>query len=637
MSRQDVLVDEPGKKVILMGNEAIARGFLEGGINAAASYPGTPSSEIMATLITLSKTYDIYVEWSTNEKVAAEVAIAASLAGLRSMVSMKGVGVNVASEPFMAFTYMGARGGIVLVSADDVGMHSSHTEQDNRFFAREAYIPVFEPFDPREAKDMARDALILSEEWHQPVMLRTTTRIAHTSSDMELGEIPARNRKGTFQRQHDRWVNLPQNARRMRKELIARIKHIAQAVNRLPYNRLEGDVAGKVAIIASGIAYGYVKDALSWLGISDEVALLKIGTPYPIPEELVERMLINADKILVVEELEPFVEMQVRALAHKKGITDPIFGKELLPLAGELSVITVMQAICTITDTAMSIDISKMESIEKNAEKIAPPRPPVLCPGCGHRPVFYAINIVEKRHKKEKKDSIGFIKPSDIGCYTLGFQHPLSAVDTNFCMGASIGISTGFAQVVDDPVICTIGDSTFFHAGIPPLLNAVFNKADITVVILDNRTTAMTGFQPHPGVGSTARGEPAKVVSIEDIVAACGVEFLRTVDANSIEEVVDAIDQGVKHNDPAVVIAHGLCRMLEVKEIQGKGEVLTPVYVDKELCVDCRLCIDRFGCPAMFVSEDSVAIDPNICNSCMVCTQELVCKKQAIKAKGREG
>jgi indolepyruvate ferredoxin oxidoreductase alpha subunit len=636
MSRQDVLIDEPGKNIILMGNEAIARGFLEGGINVAASYPGTPSSEIMATLITLSKTHDLYVEWSTNEKVAAEVAIAGSLAGLRSMVSMKGVGVNVASEPFMAFTYMGARGGIVLVSADDVGMHSSHTEQDNRLFAREAYIPVFEPFDPREAKDMARDALILSEEWHQPIMLRTTTRIAHTSSDMELGEIPARNRKGTFQRQNERWVNLPQNARRMRKELIARMEHIAQAVNRLPYNRLEGDVAGKVAIIASGIAYGYVKDALSWLGISDDVALLKIGTPYPIPEELVERTLINADKILVVEELEPFVEMQVRVLAHKKGITDPIFGKDLLPLAGELSVTTVMQAICTMTDTSMPVDVQKIESIEKNAGEIAPPRPPVLCPGCGHRPVFYAINVVEKRHKKGKKDSIGFIKPSDIGCYTLGFQHPLSAVDTNFCMGASIGISTGFAQVVDDPVICTIGDSTFFHAGIPPLLNAVFNRSDITVVILDNRTTAMTGFQPHPGVGSNAGGEPAKVVSIEKIVAACGVESVRTADAYNIEDVVDAIDDGVKHKGPAVVIAHGLCRMLEIKDIQVKGQVLAPIEVDEEVCVDCRLCIDRFGCPAMFVSQDSVAIDPNICNSCMVCTQEHVCKKQPIRSKGRE-
>ncbi len=636
MSISDVLLNEEGKNVVLMGNEAIARGFLEGGIDVAASYPGTPSSEIMATLIALSKHHDIYVEWSVNEKVAAEISIAASLAGLRSMVSMKGVGVNVASEPFQAFTYMGARGGIVLVSADDVGCHSSHTEQDNRFFAREAYLPIFEPFDPREAKEMAFWALQHSEEWSQPVMLRITTRIAHTSADITLGKIPGQSKKGNFERLPDRWVNLPQNARRMRIELIVRMEKIAKAVNSLPFNFIEGREGAEHGVIASGISYGYAKEVLNLLGISDEVALLKIGTPYPLPSELVVKVLSSSEKVLVVEELEPFVEMQVRALANKLGISIPITGKELIPLAGELSISKVMEAVCSFMKISIPINSSRMEEVQVAAD-LTPPRPPVLCPGCGHRSVFYAINLAEKRLKKGKKVPGGFIKPSDIGCYTLGFQQPLEAVDTNFCMGASIGISSGFSKVVDEPIVCTIGDSTFFHAGLPPLLNAVFNKADITVIILDNRTTAMTGFQPHPGVGVTAMGKSSKMVSIGDLVKACGVDFVKNVNAYNIQELVDAIEEAVTYEGPAVIVAQGSCRMLELREMRSKSEVPKPVTIDEELCVDCRLCIDRFGCPAMYVLDDKVAIDTNLCNGCLVCMQEEVCKKGAIKRTVEEG
>jgi indolepyruvate ferredoxin oxidoreductase alpha subunit len=631
MSTSDVLLDQEGKKVILMGNEAIARGFLEGGINIAASYPGTPSSEIMATLIALSKPYDIYCEWSVNEKVASEVSIAASLAGQRSMVSMKGVGVNVASEPFQAFTYMGAKGGIVLVCADDVGCHSSHTEQDNRFFAREAYIPIFEPFDPREAKEMAFSALRYSEEWSQPIMLRTTTRIAHTSADIILGKIPKKRKKGDFEKLPNRWVNLPTNARRMRKELIVRMENIAKTVNALPYNRIEEGEEGEYGIIASGISYGYVKEVLGLLDMSDKVGLLKIGTPYPLPAELVEKFLLHSKKILVVEELEPFVEMQVRAIANKSGISISISGKELLPLAGELSIFKVMEAVCRFTETPMPIDDKKIKEIWEAVTPLTPPRPPVLCPGCGHRSVFYAIKLAERRLKRIDKESKDFIKPSDIGCYTLGFQSPLEAVDTNFCMGASIGVSTGFSKVVDDPIVCTIGDSTFFHAGIPPLLNAVFNNANITVIILDNRTTAMTGFQPHPGVGVTAMGESSKIVSIEELVKACGVDFVRSVDAYNIDELENAILEGVKYKGVAVIIAQGLCRMLELREMRSRGEIPKPVLIDYDICIDCRLCVDRFGCPAMYIDDEKVAIDQNLCTGCGVCIQKSVCAKGAIK------
>ncbi len=627
--RADTLLDSPGRSVVLMGNEAIARGFLEGGLSVGAAYPGTPSSEIMATLIGMSQKFGIYCEWSTNEKVAAEVAISASLSGLRSMVSMKGVGVNVASEPFQAFTYMGARGGCVLVSADDIGCHSSHTEQDNRYFAREAYMPIIEPANPREAKDMAKEALALSEQWGQPVMLRISTRISHTSSNVTLGEIPKVNVKGEFQRIPNRWVNLPVNARRMRGEMILRLESIQKAVNSLSFNSIEGD--GDFGIIASGISYGYVKEALNILGASEKVKVLKIGTPYPLPLELVSDVLSSSNKVLVVEELEPFVEGEVRAQANRMGKTIEIQGKDLIPLEGELSVFLVVEAISRSMGIPHPVDLSKINQVRDAARELTPPRPPVLCPGCGHRAVFYAIKEVERKFKRENKDKEGFVKPTDIGCYTLGFQKPLSAADINFCMGASIGVSTGFSHVIEDPVVGTIGDSTFFHAGIPPLLNAVFNKANITVCILDNRTTAMTGFQPHPGVGVNACGEECSAVSIEDIVKACGVKYAKTVDTNNIEELVNSITEGVEHNGPAVIIASGPCRMLRLKELAGDYMVVT---IDYDQCTNCKICIDRFGCPAFYLDDDKVKVDSTLCNGCGVCIQKVVCKKGAIGFKG---
>lgn len=634
MSKRDALLDNEGKKVILMGNQAIARGFLEGGIDLAVSYPGTPSSEIMETLISMSKEYNFYSEWSVNEKVAAEVAIASSLCGLRSMVSMKGVGVNVASEPFQAFTYMGVKGGIVLVTADDPGLHSSHTEQDNRFFAREAYLPIFEPIDAREARDMARDALFYSEKWEQPIMLRITTRIAHTSVDIELGEIKKDRRVGHFEKNPTKWVNLPRNARKMRKKLIERMDRISKEVNKIPYNNLEGDSKKKYGIITSGISYGYVKEALNLLKLNDKINVLKISTPYPIPELLVEKFLSISENVLVVEEVEPFVEMQVSSLANKLDICIPIKGKEFLPTDGELSTLIVLKALYKFLVFPKQINISDF----KIDDNIIPVRPPVLCPGCGHRSAFYAINNVEDKLRKKNKDFKFIIKPSDIGCYTLGYQQPLNAVDVHFCMGASIGISCGLAKSISNnsinqPIVCTIGDSTFFHAGIPPLLNAVFNNANITVLILDNSTTAMTGFQPHPGVGKVAKGDKAKMIKCEDIAKACGVEFIRVVDSYNLSKLTEAIEESVRFEKVGVIIARRLCRMLKLKDMRKKGEKLSYVYVDEDECKNCKLCIEKFGCPAMYLENDKVKINRTLCNSCLVCTQKLVCPTGAIKLR----
>jgi indolepyruvate ferredoxin oxidoreductase alpha subunit len=621
-----ILRGSPGDTVMLLGNEAIARGFLEGGLQLAASYPGTPSSEIMQAILDASNELDIYAEWSVNEKVAAEVAIAASMSGLRSMTSMKGVGVNVASEPIQAFTYMAAKGGMVMVSADDVSMYSSHTEQDNRFFAREAYLPVFEPSDPVEAKEMAKTALEFSEKWRQPVFFRITTRIAHTSADIVLGEIPKRPRKGAFERQPTRWVNLPANARQMRKALLERLDSIGEDVEEIPFNRFEGVDGVEHGIIACGVTYGTVKESLRILGREHDVLLLKLGTPYPLPKKMVKKLLASTKEVLVVEEVEPFVETMVASIANKSGIHTKVLGKEHLPRHGEIMVEDMIRGLCSFMNVPVPKDFSRLEILKKEASALTLPRPPVLCPGCGHRTVFYAINLVERKLKRKS------VKPSDIGCYTLGYQHPLNAVDAHLCMGGSIGSSSGFAKSVDDPVISTIGDSTFFHAGIPPLINAVFNNANITVVILDNGTTAMTGHQPHPGVGVTGVGEETKDISIEEVVRAIGIPFMRVKDTFDLPGLVEAIKEAVEFEGPSVVIAKGPCAILDLRARRRQKEKIIPYIIDYDLCTGCNVCVNKFGCPAIYLEEDKVVIDNILCVGCGVCSDKLVCPKGAIRS-----
>ncbi len=657
MAVQYVFLDSPGKRVLLTTNEAIARGFIEGGLQIAAAYPGTPSTEIMETLILASEKFKFYTEWSVNEKVATEVAIAGSMSGLRSMVSMKCVGVNVAAEPIIAFCLMGAKGGLVFIAADDVGNYTTHSEQDNRLFAKMAYMPVFEPSEPAEAKEMARAALECSEKWEQPVMLRTTTRLAQTSRDVILGKLPKRKRTGKFERAPHRWVDLPQNAKIMRREQIVKLDKIRELVNELSFNRLEGPgFTGKdnkknersrskrtdYGIIASGITYGYVKEALAITNLSDKVNLLKISTPYPIPERLVEELLLSSYQILVVEELDSFVEMQVRDLVNKLQFPNVIRGKDLIPIQGELSTLHLLNAITNFMNVPIKFNLSKIGSTQTRIERLIPKRLPVLCAGCGYRPVYLALNLLEKKmgkgRSKKWKDKLtgGIIKPSDIGCTTLGFQPPLHAVDTNFCMGASIGISNGLAHTIKNPIVCAIGDSTFFHAGVPPLLNAVFNKADLTVIVVDNLTTAMTGYQPNPGTGITATGSPTKRVLIEDIASACGVEFVKVIDPYKITKLMKILEDAVNFKGPSVIVARRPCRLLEVKELSLKGTKITTVKIDRDKCTNCQLCISQFGCPAMYVEDEVVSIDQIMCNGCGVCAEKEVCPQKAILLNGND-
>jgi indolepyruvate ferredoxin oxidoreductase alpha subunit len=625
-------LDAPGKQVILLGNEGIARGFVEGGLQLAAAYPGTPSSEIMESLIRLGLRYGFYTEWSVNEKVAAEVAISGSMTGLRTMCCMKGVGVNVASEPFQAFTYMVPQGGIVLVTADDPGLHSSHTEQDNRFFAKQMYMPVFEPYDPNEAKEMAKHAFEFSEAWSRPVMIRSTTRIGHTSANITLGKLlKNRPRRGNFERDPTRWVNLPMNARKMRKSMITRMEQVSKKVNSIEFNWLEGSSKAKIGIISAGISYAYIKEAVDILNLKKQVRILKLGLSYPLPEKSLHEILSSSERIFVAEEVEPIVETEVRNVAQQEGFKLPIEGKKYLPKDGEYSIDIITNGLAKFLKIKSPVNIERFNKHMTKILKLVPPRPPILCAGCMHRGVFFAMKKVESKLKKNKKLNIEqIIMPSDIGCYTLGYQPPLNAVDTHLCMGASIGVANGLAHSTDNPVICTIGDSTFFHAGMPPLLNSVFNSANITVVILDNRTTAMTGYQPHPGTGVQACGEHTKCVMIEDVVKAFGIEFLEIVNPYNISEIIEKLESAVLFPGPAVVIARRTCRTLELRDKLKRGERFSTVKINRELCKNCKACLQKFGCPAMYLEDDKVEIKDNICNGCGMCIDEAVCKYGAI-------
>jgi len=621
--------DAPGERLFVLGNEAIARGAIEAGVQVAAAYPGTPSSEILETLAGVAKELDMYVEWSTNEKVAFEVALAASICGVRAMASMKHVGVNVAHDPLMTAGYIGAKGGLVLVSADDPWAWSSQNEQDNRYIALQAYIPVLEPSSVQEAKDMMADAFTLSEEFKHLFMFRSVTRISHARGDIVLSKIARERRKGKFVKDRT-WLNYtPREARINKPLMLERFAKIKKRVNTLPYNQLKIAKGAKLGIVACGLSYSYTLEALKWLGIEDKVSLLKIGTPHPLPEELVIKMLKSVREVLIAEELDPFVELHVKAIAGENNIPVKIHGKDLLPRIGELSTRKVTEAIASLTKSKLPLDFAAIDKLEKETAPLLPWRPPALCPGCSHRASHYAIRVASKRVARDYGQDIEPIFPSDIGCYNLAYNPPQEAADTTICMGGSFGIANGLAHVVDAPIVAHLGDSTFFHAGIPPLINAVYNKANITMVIMDNSATAMTGFQPHPGTGYTAMGEEAVQLKPEDIAQACGVEFVEVVDPFDLKQATETMERAIRFPGPAVVVSRRLCAMIEQREKRKRKEEIIPYYVDQEKCnTKCNACIELLGCPALIKEEGRTVIDSALCTGCGVCAQ--VCPYKAI-------
>jgi len=582
--------DAPGASMFMLGNEAIARGAIEAGVQVVAAYPGTPSSEISETLVNNAKNTGMYAEWSINEKVALETAMAGAISGLRSLSIMKHVGVNVAHDPLMSASYMGL-GGLVLITADDPGQWSSQNEQDNRYIARQGYIPVLEPCSAQEAKDMMVDAFRLSEEFGQMFMLRSVTRIGHARSDVVLGGIQAEKRQGKFVKDPQRLVCLPANFRINRRQVIKRMTKIRGVVDTLPYNHITLKKGAKLGVIACGISYGYALEAIKWMGLEDKISILKIGTPYPLPEKLTQQLLKSVPEVVVVEELEPFVEDAVKVVAQDADIALKIHGKDVLSLAGELSTRQVAEALSKLTGTKPPIDFAAIDKLREETASLLPLRPPTMCAGCPHRASLYAVNIACRRYQQET--GIEPIKTSDIGCYALGANAPLNADDVAICMGGAFGLANGFAHVLDVPVVAHLGDGTFFHSGISPMINAVYNKSNMTMVVLDNSTTGMTGFQPHPG----ATGDTALDIKIEDIAKASGVKFVRVVDAFDLPKLIDVMGEAIRFKGPSVIVARRLCNIIDQREKRKTGEKTLPYVVDPEKCMSGAPPYCQTTCP----------------------------------------
>jgi len=624
-----VISDAPGERLFLLGNEAIARGAIEAGVQVAAAYPGTPSSEILETLAGAAKQLDMYVEWSTNEKVAFEVAFAASLSGLRAMASMKHVGLNVAHDPVMTASYIGARGGMVLLVADDPWAWSSQSEQDSRYVAEQGYLPILEPSSVAEAKEMMADAFRLSEEFKHIFIVRPVTRISHGRSDISLGEISKERRKGSFPKNPSWLVYTPAQARKNRPLMIERFNRIRQAVDTLPYNRLELKDGAQLGIIACGLSYSYTKEALKWLGLEDRVSVLKIGTPHPLPGRLVKQLLEAVDEVLVVEELEPFVELHVKAIAGEANIRVKIHGKDLIPVVGELSTRKVTEAIARLTGSKLPLDFNALDKFAQEIAPLLPARPPTLCPGCPHRASQYAIKTASKRVARDYGQGVEAVYPGDIGCYTLSYLPPIESMDVVLCMGASFGTANGFAHTLDVPVVAQLGDSTFFHSGIPALLDAVFNKAKVTMIVLDNTATAMTGFQPHPGTGRTATGEETTMVKPEDIARACGVKFVEVIDPFDLKKATDTLEKAIRFDGPAFIVSRRPCTIIEQRRKRETGEKIIPYQVDQDKCNGkCEVCIKLLGCPAILRDNGRTVIDSSLCTGCSLCAQ--ICPYHAI-------
>lgn len=588
------------KKMLLMGNEAIARGAVEAGVKVAAAYPGTPSSEVFSTLAHFANEFGFYAEWSVNEKVALEVASGAAYAGARALVSMKQVGLNVASDPLMSLAYIGVKGGLVLVVADDPGPHSSQTEQDTRKFAAFAKLPVLDPSTPQEAKDMVKAAFDLSEKFSLPVILRPTTRTCHACQDVNLDDFTPLERQYRFEKD-PKWVIFPSLAYKQHIWLNSQQTALAGEFNNSPFNKLS--LKGKTGIVACGVSYNYVVEASQTLGI--EASVLKIGTPYPLPPEPALAMLKHCDRILVVEEQEPVVEDQLIKLAWQEHLPTAIAGKEFIPREGELNVDKVKAALRSYF--SLQSEVTEPVNIPP-----LPLRTPVLCAGCPHRSSFLAFKEVGR-----KRDAVF---TGDIGCYTLGNMPPLDMLDTCLCMGAGVTQASGMSKVEPGRKhVAFIGDSTFFHTGIPGMINAVYNKANIVIVVLDNRTTAMTGHQPHPGIDKTATGVNEKVLDIASIAKACGVDLVLEADPYDLKAMIEVAQRAMDFDGPSVVVARREC--IAIIKPQKK------YAVDASKCVECEICLKKLGCPAMF-KEGPVVIS-DACTGCGVCTQ--VCPKQAIR------
>jgi indolepyruvate ferredoxin oxidoreductase alpha subunit len=609
----ELLSGRAGERRLFLGNEAIVRGALEAGVSLVTTYPGTPASEIGDRCYEIARQTDLQFEFSTNEKVALEVAAGAAACGWRVLCAMKHVGLNVAADALMTLAYVGVKGGMVIVSADDPSLFSSQNEQDNRYYAKMAGLPMLEPATPQEAKEMTLAAFALSEDLKVPVLLRTTTRVNHTRGAVTLGELAPRPGLGRFHKDPFRQVMVPAVARQAHVRLLMAEEQARGLAGTSPFNEISG--SGTWGIVTSGVSSTYVADALAELNLTDKVRLLKLGFTHPLPEDLLLDFLGPLEKVLVVEELEPYLEEGLKAVAQARGLTVTIRGKgqELFSRLYEYHPALVRQVIARFF--GVGYEAPELLIPEAALGQPLPDRPPNLCPGCPHRASYYAVKIALKDLGVEG------VFPTDIGCYTLGLLPPLSMADFLICMGSSISTAAGISRATGQQVVAFIGDSTFFHAGLPALTNAVHNGHDFLLVILDNGTTAMTGSQPHPGVSMVPPGYPGVHIPIPRVVKALGVEQLWVTNPFKYKESLAATKEALGSKGVRVLISQAPCH-LYAQRLSGKKRQARFQVVGE--CGECRDCLDNFGCPAMYLEGGQAGhlrIDADLCSGCAFCVQ----------------
>ncbi|MBQ8510117.1 MAG: indolepyruvate ferredoxin oxidoreductase subunit alpha [Clostridia bacterium] len=592
-------------KQIQLGNGAIALGAIAAGVKVVTGYPGTPSTEVLQTVAKYNKDKSINVEWSTNEKAALEVAAGASYCGLRTMVTMKQVGLNVASDPLMSLIYIGIKGGMVVLVADDPGPISSQTEQDTRHFAEYANLPVLDPSSPEEAYEMTKYAFDLSERVGLPVIVRPTTKVCHASAPIE-SDAPRYEYTLEGFVKDPKWCIFPPLAYRRHVEIERQQTEISAEFDKISFNRIEG--SGTLGIAAGGVTYAIARDVIDELGL--DVTLLKVGAAFPAPEGLETEFIKKANAILVLEELDAVIENQLFHVAGKKHLSLMIQGKHngFVPSAGELKYDTVRSLIAGFA----GVQLPKSEAALPSDLKL-PARPPVLCAGCPHRASFYAVKLAAKKSGKKA------VYCGDIGCYTLGNAKPLETTDTCLCMGGGITVAQGIAKAEPDTLpFAFVGDSTFFASGMTGIANAVYNNNKITVIILDNSTTAMTGHQPHPGIGKTMMDTQSEKISIEAVVRALNVKFVERCNPLELDKAVDTVKRAYESDGVSVVIFESPCIAL-VKPDKACE------IVD---CIGCMRCVKEIGCPAIYIEDGKAKINDTLCTGCGLCKQ--VCKAKRI-------
>ncbi len=638
MAKKRVILKDAGEKVLLTGNEALARGCLEAGVAVATAYPGTPASTILERLGEVANELGFHAEFSVNEAVAFEVAAGAALSGVRALMSTKMLGVNLIADALTVIAVTGCRGGLVIITADDPQQFSSQNAEDTRFFGMLAKVPVLEPQDGQEAKDMVKYAFELSEELEQPIFLRVTPRICHSSFGVELGEIKAPKRDGRFIKDAKRYVTISTYSRPRQKLLYAKMDKAAELFETNRWNRVvefqkgkiveKGSVYNTFGIIASGLTLPYVEEVMEKLELSARV--LKLATTYPIPKKLMTDFLMDMDTVLIVEENDGVTELQARSLAQHRRLNVRIMGKDdgLIPLAGELNPDLVGDAMEKLFGTPFREEITEPYL---KADELVSARVPALCAGCPHRSTYYAIKEAIRKNGK------GGIVFGDRGCYNQGAYEPLEGMDTCICMGASIAMACGHSHSGSrEPSLAVIGDGTFYHAGIASLQNAVHNRSDITVLIFDNSITAMTGHQRNPGTGINLMGEETGFADLKKIVESVGVDSVKVVSAFKVKDLVSSVMEEMGRPGVSVIISRAPCALVVERNLRKRKLKPQKAVVDFDKCIGCKVCLKKIGCPAFGWKTDPkphLEILP-YCNGCGLCVD--VCPTKAISVPGRK-